>query len=97
MWSNVKVGTVGQFDTCKTASDSTEIRPYLLCLTEFWLQAADFLALETHVEEVSNALAEQLFTAGLGTHKTRSLGVPEQVLLFVFAICCGFIAGVFTV
>jgi hypothetical protein len=73
------------------------MRPYFPCLTEFWLQAADFLAVESHVEELSNALAEQLYTAGLRCQQTGSHGVPEQVLVFMCVTCCGFKAGAFTV
>jgi hypothetical protein len=97
MWSNAKVGTVRRLETCKTASESPELRPDLLCLTEFWLQAADFLAVESHVEVVGNALAEQLFTAWQRHHKTGSPGVPEQVLFCVRATCCGFMVGACTV
>jgi hypothetical protein len=76
---------------------SPGIRQDFLSLTDFLLQAADFLAVESHIEEVSSALTEQLFTAGLRHHKTESQVVPEEVLFFVCATCCGFMVGAYTV
>jgi hypothetical protein len=79
------VGTVVLLDSCITARESPELQPECLHWMQFRLQAADFLALERHVQEVSQVLAARLFAAGLRCHKAGDQGDPKEVLFYVFA------------
>jgi hypothetical protein len=61
-------------------------------MSKFWLQAADFLAVENHIQDICRELAKRLFAAEARRY-TSILNVfhrvPKKVLLHAFTTVLG--------